>query len=109
MIFFGFFFLNFHLKKLLCAYAFPQCVIIDGRTKKLPLCYEDCVATHHQFCYNDWVLLEEKRGQGFHLKTRGHFRLPNCKILPHFNSSAETSSCSYVGLTEMNDDETTSK
>lgn len=94
-------------EKLLCAYAFPQCIIIDGETKKLPLCYEDCVATHYQFCYNDWVLLEEKRDRGVHIKTRGHFRLPNCKILPRYNSSGETPMCSYVGLTEMIAEETT--
>lgn len=67
------------------------------------------MATHDQFCYNDWVLLEEKRERGIYLKTRGHFRLPDCKRLPRYNNSAETPTCSYVGLTEMNDDETTSK
>lgn len=93
---------------MLCAYAFPQCTLIDGRTIKLPLCHEDCVATHQQFCYNDWILLEEKRARGIFLKTRGHFRLPNCKLLPHYNGSARPSTCSYVGLTEMDPDETTS-
>lgn len=96
-------------QKLLCAYAFPRCIIKDGRTKMLPLCYEDCVATHQQFCYNDWVLLEEKRDRGIPLKTRGHFRLPDCKSLPRHNGSAETSTCSYVGLTEMNPEDITCK
>lgn len=98
-------------QKLLCAYAFPRCTIRDGRPKMLPLCYEDCVATHQQFCYTDWILLEEKRDRGIPLKTRGHFRLPDCKSLPRYNRStaAEHPTCSYVGLTEMNPDDITCK
>lgn len=95
---------------MLCAYAFPRCIINEReRTKMLPLCYEDCVATHQQFCYNDWVLLEEKNDRGIPLKTRGHFRLPDCKSLPRYNSSAKIPTCSYVGLTEMNPDDITCK
>lgn len=75
----------------------------------LPLCYEDCVATHQQFCYNDWVLLEEKRDRGIPLKTRGHFRLPDCKSLPRYNSSSETPTCTYVGLTKINQEDVTRK
>lgn len=98
-------------QKLLCAYAFPRCIIRDGRPKMLPLCYEDCVATHQQFCYTDWILLEEKRDRGMPLKTRGHFRLPDCKSLPRYNSStaAEHPICTYVGLTEINPDDITCK
>lgn len=94
---------------MLCAYAFPMCVIKDGVTTKLPLCYEDCVATHQQFCYNDWVLIEEKKEKGLYYESRGHFRLPNCQELPRYNSSAKPPLCSYVGLTEMNLDEVTCK
>lgn len=45
------------------------------------------------------------------LKTRGHFRLPDCNVLPRYNSStaAEHPICSYVGLTEMNLDDITCK
>lgn len=95
----------------MCAYAFPRCTIRDGRPKMLPLCYEDCEATHQQFCYTDWILLEEKRDRGLPLKTRGHFRLPDCKTLPRYNRStaAEHPICSYVGLTEMNPDDITCK
>lgn len=100
---------RFSFQKLLCAYAFPKCTIKDGRPKMLPLCYEDCVATHQQFCYNDWVLLEEKRDRGMPLKTRGHFRLPDCKSLPRYNSSGETPTCSWVGLTEINQEDITCK
>lgn len=93
------------MQKLLCAYAFPQCIISDGTTIKLPLCYEDCVATYQQFCYTDWALIEDRKQKGIFFKTRGHFRLPVCDELPRFNRSART--CSYVGLTEMDPDEIT--
>lgn len=94
---------------MLCAYAFPQCIIEDGATIRLPLCYEDCVATHHQYCYNDWVLIEEKKERGIFLKSRGHFRLPNCTELPKYNRTSKRPNCSYVGLTELNEDEVTCK
>ncbi|XP_055689281.1 tyrosine-protein kinase transmembrane receptor Ror2 [Lutzomyia longipalpis] len=94
-------------EKLLCAYAFPQCVVEDGATMKLPLCYEDCVATHLQFCYNDWVLIEEKKLKKIFYKSRGHFRLPQCEELPKFERDTKPLTCSYVGLTEMNINEIT--
>lgn len=84
-----------------------MCVINDGVTSKLPLCYEDCVATHQQFCYNDWVLIEDKKEKGVFYESRGHFRLPNCDELPRYNRSAKPPTCSYVGLTEMDLDEVT--
>lgn len=94
---------------MLCAYSFPQCVIKDGSTIKLPLCYEDCVATHQQFCYNDWALLEDKKEKGIYFSSRGHFRLPKCDDLPKYNRSIKPSTCSYVGLIEMDPDEITCK
>ncbi|XP_055707483.1 tyrosine-protein kinase transmembrane receptor Ror2 isoform X2 [Phlebotomus papatasi] len=94
-------------EKLLCAYAFPQCVVEDGSTIKLPLCYEDCVATHLQFCYNDWVLIEEKKLKKHYFKSRGHFRLPVCEELPRYDKDSKPLTCSYVGLTEMNINEIT--
>ncbi|XP_055628523.1 tyrosine-protein kinase transmembrane receptor Ror2 isoform X2 [Toxorhynchites rutilus septentrionalis] len=94
-------------EKMLCAYAFPQCVVKDGLTVRLPLCYEDCVATHLQFCYKDWALIEEKKERGDIIKSRGHFRLPNCEELPRHNKSARPAACSYVGLTELVQDEVT--
>ena len=95
----------FSPQKLLCAYSFPQCIIVNGETVKLPLCYEDCVATHQQFCYSDWALVEDKKTRGIFFKSRGTFRLPNCDKLPRYNKTVRT--CSYVGLTEMDPDETT--
>ncbi|EAA04776.2 AGAP006988-PA [Anopheles gambiae str. PEST] len=94
-------------EKLLCAYAFPQCVIKDGATIRLPLCYEDCVATYLQFCYNDWALIEEKKERGDVIKSRGHFRLPNCEELPRYNKTAKPPVCSHVGLTELVSEEVT--
>ncbi|KFB52887.1 AGAP006988-PA-like protein [Anopheles sinensis] len=94
-------------EKLLCAYAFPQCVIKDGNTIRLPLCYEDCVATYLQFCYNDWALIEEKKERGDVIKSRGHFRLPNCEVLPRYNRTAKPPVCSHVGLTDLVSEEVT--
>lgn len=86
----------------MCAYAFPQCIVKNGMPTKLPLCYEDCVATHLQFCYNDWVLIEENKSKGKFIKSRGHFRLPDCSKLPKYEKNVKSPKCSYVGLTEMN-------
>lgn len=90
---------------MLCAYAFPRCHVENGRSIKAPLCFEDCQATHLQFCYNDWVLIEEKRERNMYLKNRGHFRLPNCTALPHYDANMQRPSCSYIGLTEIKESE----
>lgn len=95
--------------KLLCSYAFPKCKIIDGVATKLPLCYEDCIAVKFAFCFNYWVLLEEKKSKGQNLKNRGHFRLPDCEALPRYNKSTKYPSCSFVGITDMNPAEITCK
>lgn len=71
---------------------------------KLPLCHEDCVATHLQFCYNDWVLIDENKSKGKFIKSRGHFRLPDCSKLAKHDKNAKPPKCSYVGLTEMTKD-----
>lgn len=97
-------------EKLLCAFAFPQCIIKqDGTPTKLPLCYEDCVATRQQFCYNDWILIEERKKKGLFLKSRGKFRLPTCDGLPRYNRTARPPNCSYLGLAEMKEDQVTCK
>lgn len=92
---------------MMCAYAFPKCHIQNGNAIKLPLCYEDCIATHFQYCYNDWVLIEEKKGRNIFIKSREHFRLPNCDILPKYNESTKT--CSYIALAEIKADQATCK
>jgi muscle, skeletal, receptor tyrosine kinase len=96
-------------QKLLCAYAFPRCKYDGGSVYKLPLCYEDCIAVQKLFCYNDWVLIEQNKEKGKFLKTRGHFRLPECDELPRHNKSEKQPTCSYVGLTEMNEAEKSCK
>ncbi|XP_028148238.1 tyrosine-protein kinase transmembrane receptor Ror2 [Diabrotica virgifera virgifera] len=88
-------------EKLLCFYAFPDCNI----SKPLPLCYEDCVAVKQLFCYKDWALIEDKKEQGIFVKSRGHFRLPDCAGFPKFNK--DMVECSYAGLTELKLDEIT--
>ncbi|ALC40803.1 Nrk [Drosophila busckii] len=92
-------------EKMLCAYAFPRCHVEQNRAVKAPLCFEDCQATHLQFCYNDWVLIEEKKERNMFLKSRAHFRLPNCTALPHYDAGMQRASCSYIGLTEIKDAE----
>ncbi|BFG04312.1 tyrosine-protein kinase transmembrane receptor Ror2 [Drosophila madeirensis] len=92
-------------EKMLCAYAFPNCHVEEGRAVKAPLCFEDCQATHLQFCYNDWVLIEEKKERNMFIKSRGSFRLPNCSALPHYDTSMRRPNCSYIGLTEIKESE----
>ncbi|KAJ8951513.1 hypothetical protein NQ318_000209 [Aromia moschata] len=70
-------------EKLLCTFSFPECL----------------------FCYKEWALLEDKKAQGVYIKSRGHFRLPDCSILPKYTNSSAV--CSYAGLTDMKDDEIT--
>lgn len=67
------------------------------------------MATHLQFCYNDWVLIEEKKLKKHYFKSRGHFRLPVCEELPRYDKDSKPLTCSYVGLTEMNINEITCK
>lgn len=94
-----------HFQKLLCTYAFPKCVI--ETSSFLPLCYEDCIAVKQQFCYNDWAHIEDKKVRGISLKSRGHFRLPDCDKLPKYKVENKMVSCSYAALTEMNKEEVT--
>lgn len=98
-------------KKLLCMYAFPECLLKDNMHNGLPLCYEDCIAVKEQFCYNVWALLEDNKKTGIFLQKRGHFRLPNCDILPKYEpnhkalKSAPT--CSYAGVMDMRQEDIT--
>lgn len=86
---------------LLCVYAFPDCSV----DKPLPLCYEDCVAVKELFCLKEWALIEDRKAQGLHIKSRGHFRLPNCTVFPLY--SKDKISCSHTSLTAMKEDEIT--
>ncbi|XP_043284143.1 tyrosine-protein kinase transmembrane receptor Ror2 isoform X2 [Venturia canescens] len=84
-------------EKILCMYAFPLC---DGLVK-LPLCYEDCMAVRHEFCFNDWALIEDNKQRGIYIRSRGHFRLPDCDELPQVNE--ENMTCSHIHLTDVNE------
>lgn len=93
-------------KKLLCAYAFPQCTHLENNAVGLPLCAEDCIAVKHLFCHNDWALIEHKKHRGIFVKSRGHFVLPMCELLPSFKSGKKPA-CSHTKLTEMPEEEIT--
>lgn len=80
---------------MLCFYAFPQCQGGVG----LPLCYEDCMAIKLQFCFNDWALIEDNKVRQIYIRSRGHFRLPECEKLPKI--SKEKATCSLVSLTAV--------
>lgn len=86
---------------MLCMYAFPSCYKSD----KLPLCYEDCQAIRHEFCFNDWALIEDNKQRQIYIRSRGHFRLPDCDLLPKLNPGFVT--CSHVHLTDINNDDVT--
>lgn len=88
----------FFLQNLLCMYAFPQC----HKSVGLPLCYEDCMAVRHEFCFNDWALIEDNRQRGIIIRSRGHFRLPDCDELPKVDETKVT--CSHVHLTDVNEE-----
>jgi receptor tyrosine kinase len=88
---------------MLCFYAFPQCQGVVG----LPLCYEDCMAVRLQFCFNDWALIEDNKVREIYIRSRGHFRLPECEKLPKI--SKEKVTCSHVSSTVMNENLVTCK
>lgn len=89
-------------EKLLCAYAFPKCIDKDGVGYfALPLCYEDCMAVKMQFCYNDWIVIEEQKRRGVFFESRGHFRFPECENLPKFAGKGNQVTCNNVGTTNM--------
>ncbi|KAH0534293.1 tyrosine-protein kinase transmembrane receptor Ror2 [Cotesia glomerata] len=85
-------------EKMLCMYAFPLC----HNSERLPLCYEDCMAIRHEFCFNDWALIEDNKQRGIYIRSRGHFRLPDCDILPKLDDKSVV--CSHIHLTDVNQD-----
>ncbi|KAF5272825.1 hypothetical protein FQR65_LT00421 [Abscondita terminalis] len=91
---------------LLCLYAFPKCLQND-REVGLPLCYEDCIAVKQQFCHTDWALIEDNKQRNVTFKSKGHFQLPDCDVLPKYKMQNSTRTCSYAGLTEMKTEEIT--
>ncbi|XP_050308533.1 tyrosine-protein kinase transmembrane receptor Ror2 [Anthonomus grandis grandis] len=90
-------------EKMLCVYAFPDCNV----SSPLPLCYEDCIAVKELFCYKEWAVIEDQKANGVHIKSRGHFRLPDCNILPKYRENVGKNVCSYAGLTDVVESEVT--
>lgn len=90
-------------QKMLCMYAFPQCHNSVG----LPLCYEDCMAVRHQFCFNDWAMIEDNKQRDIYIRSREHFTLPDCESLPKVVKGKVT--CSHIHLTDVNEDLVTCK
>jgi len=84
---------------MLCHYAFPDCVILAGDAAGLPLCYEDCIALRHHFCYSEWSHIVKQKERGITYKSRGHFRLPDCDKLPRIGLTNNT--CTQTGITDM--------
>ena len=95
------------LQAMLCHYAFPDCVILAGDAAGLPLCYEDCIALRHHFCYSEWSHIVKQKERGITYKSRGHFRLPDCDKLPRIGLTNNT--CTQTGITDMRYDLVTSK
>eukprot|EP00090_Calanus_glacialis_P001913 TRINITY_DN11429_c0_g1_i1.p1 TRINITY_DN11429_c0_g1~~TRINITY_DN11429_c0_g1_i1.p1 ORF type:complete len:925 (-),score=149.21 TRINITY_DN11429_c0_g1_i1:197-2971(-) len=91
---------------MLCHYAFPDCVIKSGDAAGLPLCYEDCVALKQHFCYSEWTNIVKQKERGISLRSRGHFRLPDCENLPRIGVTNNT--CTKTGITDMRWDLATS-
>ena len=111
---------------MLCHYAFPDCSIKAGEAAGLPLCYEDCVAIKYEltiiglwrhyyvlprqmFCYSEWTKLLRQREKGVTVRSRGHFRLPECETLPRMAATNANSTCTKSGITDMRYDLATSK
>lgn len=93
---------------MLCSYAFPRCEWVDGVARLKPLCRDDCIAIKELFCYNEWALVEDNKQRGIFFKSRGHFRLPECKTLPELVKGGKEI-CSHAHLTDMQQDEITSE
>lgn len=87
-------------EKALCHYAFPDCDATLTPPRPLPLCREDCRAVRDLFCHREWTDQLTNKAKSVFLKTRGHFRLPNCPALPR---RADTI-CSSADLFDLQPD-----
>ncbi|KAH9366562.1 hypothetical protein HPB48_020997 [Haemaphysalis longicornis] len=90
---------------MICHYAFPQCEWRARLAIAKPLCREDCIAVRELFCYNEWAMIEDNKQRGIFFKSRGHFRLPDCDLLPSYKNNS--GQCSHAHLTDFKDDEVT--
>ncbi|CAL4093927.1 unnamed protein product, partial [Meganyctiphanes norvegica] len=86
-------------EQLLCRFAFPSCYLENGYQTGLPICKEDCIAVRNLFCVNEWLLVQRNKHESKVFKTREHFRLPECEILPNYGKGEKKNICSNIGLT----------
>ena len=61
------------------------------------------------FCYSEWTKLLRDREKGVTVRSRGHFRLPECETLPRMAASTANNTCTKSGITDMRYDLATSK
>ena len=61
------------------------------------------------FCYSEWTRLLRKREKGVTVRSRGHFRLPECEALPRMAASNANATCTKSGITDMRYDLATSE
>lgn len=61
------------------------------------------------FCYSEWTRLLKQREKGVTVRSRGHFRLPECEALPRMAASNANATCTKSGITDMRYDLATSK
>ncbi len=90
---------NLFIQAVLCKYAFPDCVLKEGVSVGLPICQEDCLALRNHYCFNEWALIKDNKRRGIYVKSRGHFRLPQCERLPKYDNSTKV--CTKTSVTEM--------
>ncbi|CAG2171623.1 unnamed protein product, partial [Oppiella nova] len=91
---------------LFCNYAFPQCHYTQGSPVSKTLCREDCIAVRESLCNREWALLEDNKQKGIFFKSRGHFRLPDCDLLPS-HANLTDPPCSHASLTVLQTDQVT--
>lgn len=91
---------------LLCNYAFPSCDRSSFPHKAKPLCREDCIAVRDAFCVNQWSLIETNKNKNITFESRGHFRLPECDLLPS-HENKDDPPCTHAHLTDIKPDEVT--
>lgn len=89
---------------LLCNYAFPECHYTQGSPVSKNLCREDCIAVRESLCNREWALLEDNKQKGIYFKSRGHFRLPDCDLLPSHGNLTDPP-CSHASLTTIQKDQ----
>ena len=63
----------------------------------------------NHFCFTDWAMIDDNKRRGVFVTSRGHFRLPDCEILPKYDNSTASKHCTRTSITTMKWDLATSK